>query len=71
MQPDFSEDVAATTYTVAPGDSLWSIAEDQLTPDASGAEVLALVHTIWQLNQKTIPTLDTLIFPGQTITLPR
>lgn len=71
VQPDFSEDVAATTYTVAPGDSLWSIAEDQLTPDASGAEVLALVHTIWQLNQKTIPTLDTLIFPGQTITLPR
>lgn len=71
VQPDFSEDVAATTYTVAPGDSLWSIAEDQLTPDASGAEVLTLVHTIWQLNQKTIPTLDTLIFPGQTITLPR
>lgn len=71
VQPDFSEDVAATTYTVAPGDSLWSIAEDQLTPDASGAEVLALVHTIWQLNQKTIPTLDTLIFPGQTIALPR
>lgn len=70
VQPDFSEDVAATTYTVAPGDSLWSIAEDHLAPDASGAEVLALVHTIWQLNQKTIPTLDTLIFPGQTITLP-
>lgn len=66
---DFSERTAVT-YTVAPGDSLWSIAENQLAPDASGAEVLALVRAIWQLNQDSIPTLDTLIFPGQTITLP-
>lgn len=68
--PDFSERTAVT-YTVTPGDSLWSIAENQLAPDASGAEVLALVHAIWQLNQDSIPTLDTLIFPGQTITLPQ
>lgn len=67
--PDTSEHTEAT-YTVTPGDSLWSIAENQLAPDASGAEVLALVHAIWQLNQDSIPTLDTLIFPGQTITLP-
>lgn len=62
---------SANAYMVAPGDSLWSIAEDRLPAEASGADVLELVHTIWQLNQDTIPTLDTLIFPGQIITLPR
>lgn len=62
---------SANAYTVAPGDSLWSIAEDRLPAEASGTDVLELVHTIWQLNQDTIPTLDTLIFPGQIITLPR
>lgn len=62
---------SANAYTVAPGDSLWSIAEDRLPAEASGADVLELVHTIWQLNQDTIPTLDTLIFPGQIIPLPR
>lgn len=57
-------------YTVVPGDSLWSIAEKHLPEHASGAEVLSLVNEIQRANPTTIPTLETLIFPGQQIILP-
>ncbi len=59
-----------TTYTVSSGDSLWSIAENLLPPEASGAEVLTLVMTIQGLNSTDIPSLDSLIFPGQIVFLP-
>lgn len=57
-------------YIVQPGDTLWSIAEQQLPATASGAEVLSLVHSIQSTNTKDIPTLDSFIYPGQSITLP-
>lgn len=57
-------------YRVKPGDSLWLIAENYLPPQASGAEVLNLMSKIQDLNSEAIPTLETVIFPGQQIKLP-
>lgn len=57
-------------YTVTHGDSLWSIAEKHLPEHASGTEVLNMVHQIQHLNSAAIPTLETVIFPGQQIVLP-
>lgn len=59
------------TYTVAPGDTLWHIAETLLPPEASGQEVLTLVHTLQDLNRDSIPHLNALIYPGQTLLLPQ
>lgn len=58
-------------YRVKPGDSLWSIAENHMPKTASGAEILHCVHEIQGLNSNLIPTLDSYIFPGQEIILPR
>ncbi|WP_237208364.1 LysM peptidoglycan-binding domain-containing protein [Rothia nasimurium] len=55
------------TYTVVSGDTLWSIAEKHLPATASGAEIFDAVRSIQLSNQDSIPTLDALIFPGQTI----
>ncbi|WP_421084604.1 LysM peptidoglycan-binding domain-containing protein [Rothia nasimurium] len=54
-------------YTVVAGDTLWSIAEKHLPASATGAEVLAAVYAIQESNQDLIPTLDSLIFSGQTL----
>lgn len=58
------------TYTITSGDTLWGIAESLLPPEASGQQVLALVKDIHASNRATLPTLDTIIYPGQTLTLP-
>lgn len=58
------------TYTIASGDTLWGIAESLLPPEASGQQVLALVKDIHASNRATLPTLDTIIYPGQTLTIP-
>lgn len=62
--------VSPRVYIIQQGDTLWSIAEQQLPATASGAEVLSLVRNIQSANAKDIPTLESLIYPGQSITLP-
>lgn len=57
-------------YTIASGDTLWGIAESLLPPEASGQQVLALVKDIHASNRAILPTLDTIIYPGQTLTIP-
>lgn len=62
--------VSSRVYIIQPGDTLWSIAEQHLPATASGSEVLNLVHTIQSANVRDIPTLESFIYPGQSITLP-
>jgi hypothetical protein len=58
------------TYTVARGDSLWSIARDQLGDGASDARIAREVQRLWAANGGRIGTGDpNLIFPGQKIRL--
>lgn len=64
------EQQASTRYRVEAGDSLWSIAEQQLPPQASGQQVLAYVQALQQANADQLPSLESLIFPGQLLTLP-
>jgi hypothetical protein len=61
----------ASAVTVQSGDSLWLVAEQQLGPDASVADVAAYVNELWDLNADAIGTGDpNLIMPGQTLQLP-
>lgn len=58
------------TRTVRRGDSMWSIARDNLGDDASGAAVSRELHRLWGLNASAIGTDDpNLIFPGQRVRL--
>jgi hypothetical protein len=46
------------THVVAPGESLWSIADDLLGEDASVARVAREVNRLWELNSRRIGTGD-------------
>lgn len=56
---------------VAPGESLWSIAQEKLGPTASRAQVARLVNRLWGLNADRIRTgRPDLILPGQELIVP-
>ena len=57
------------SITVAPGDSLWSIAAS-LHPDADDASIDAAWRAIYEANADTLPDPN-LIHPGQKLTLPQ
>jgi len=58
----------ASAYTIRRGDSLWSIAAEQLGGDASNARIACEVDRLWNRNAARIGTGDrNLIFPGQRI----
>ena len=44
------------SYTVRPGDSLWSIASELAGPSASNAKIAALVDRLWSRNADRIGT---------------
>jgi nucleoid-associated protein YgaU len=46
------------TYTVRPGDSLWSIARRLLGQGASPADIAREVNRLWELNRDRIATGD-------------
>jgi hypothetical protein len=57
-------------HVVRPGESLWSIAEGLLGPDASATRIAAEVARIWELNREQIPSGDPdLIEVGQQLRL--
>ncbi|MGH9188183.1 MAG: LysM peptidoglycan-binding domain-containing protein, partial [Acidimicrobiales bacterium] len=65
------------TWTVAPGDSFWSIAEEHLTdtrarPDADDAEIASYWRVLIAANRSLLadPTNPDLIYPGQVLSLP-
>src|SRR5215218_1870149 len=54
-----------TTKLVEPGDSLWTIAQARLSPDAAPQQVAEEVGRIYALNRDQIGENPNLIFPGQ------
>jgi hypothetical protein len=54
-----------TTKLVEPGDSLWTIAQARLSPDAAPQQVAEEVGRIYELNRDQIGDDPNLIFPGQ------
>ena len=59
----------ATQVTVAPGDSLWSIAS-ALSPGADDARITEAWHAIHAENAASIAD-PSLIYPGQRLTIPQ
>lgn len=57
-------------HYVQAGETLWSIASQYLASDASGSEILSFVHEIQSHNRAEIPSLDSFIFPGQSLIIP-
>ena len=57
------------TVTVAPGDSLWSIAAS-LQPGSDDAHITRMWRAIHAANAHAIPN-PSLIYPGQTLTIPQ
>ena len=57
------------THTVAPGDTLWSIAE-AMRPGADDAHITRVWQAIHAANAQAIPN-PSLIYPGQRLTIPQ
>jgi hypothetical protein len=58
---------SAPSIVVAPGDSLWTIAAEQLGPDASDAEIDACWRRLYDLNRAAIGPDPDLIHPAQRL----
>jgi LysM domain len=55
---------------VRPGDSLWSISEQRLGPEATPQQIDREVERLWALNRERIGADPNLILPGQKLSLP-
>jgi hypothetical protein len=62
--------ITGSSYTVRPGDSLWSIARRLLGSDASAGQIAREVNRLWELNRDRIGTGDaSLIHVGTVLRL--
>jgi len=58
-------------YVVRPGDTLWTIAERRLGPEATPSEIARFVDRLWNVNAAVIGTgSPDLIMPGQSLRVP-
>lgn len=65
-----TEDKGAPSVVVRPGDSLWSISEERLGPDATPRRILNGAEQIHALNRARIGADPDLIFAGQELLVP-
>jgi hypothetical protein len=65
-----AEDRSAPSVVVRPGDSLWSISEERLGPNATPQRVARGAQRIHALNRERIGADPDLIFAGQELSLP-
>ncbi|MDO4917196.1 MAG: LysM peptidoglycan-binding domain-containing protein [Rothia sp. (in: high G+C Gram-positive bacteria)] len=69
-EPSDDPSSASTAHTVLTGETIWSIASQNL-PATSDVDIIwAYCQDIQRFNQDTLTSLDEPIFPGQTINLP-
>ena len=61
---------ATTAVIVNPGDSLWSIVQQRLHPEAPPQQIALEVNQLYELNQDRIGGNPNLIFPGQEFLVP-
>src|SRR5918998_2787618 len=67
--PDQQPDKQPQTRAVKPGDSLWSIAQERLGPNAPPNLIYQEVGRIFELNRGRIGDDPNLLFPGQELWL--
>jgi CheY-like chemotaxis protein len=60
----------AASVVVRPGDTLWSISEEHLDPNATPRQIASVVERIYALNQGRIGADPDLILPGRSLLLP-
>ena len=65
-----TEDRSARAVVVRPGDSLWSVSEERLGPNASPRSVMKGAERIHELNRARIGADPNLILVGQKLLLP-
>lgn len=68
-QPVQAQPVPAQTAVVEPGESLWSISQERLGPNASAAQVASEVKRIFELNQDRVGGNPNLVLVGQELML--
>src|SRR5215212_10244693 len=59
----------ATRWVVKPGDTLWTIAQERLQPDATPEQIGYEAERIIELNQNLLGTNPEMILPGQELLL--
>ena len=65
-----TENTSASSVVVRPGDSLWSISQERLGPNATPQQIADGAERIYALNRERIGADPNLIFVGQELLVP-